>query len=204
MLAVQIGGSGRMSKKRKAAKLSPLERDRNGVVVATQSDDRGPPERWQHMAYVDIKSDKGAATVRRSLDPAPLDHYRRRKLIEPHQWAAGDRLRQTWLLSGIEPRITADLTDMINGQGSRGAIHVVDVKRDAMMRYLVVMRAMGVLAPVLLHVVCMEGTAGQWAEMKGQRGRYAEQSGMMALRLALDALAEHYGLGPRGIDRRAR
>ena len=193
MLAVQIGGSGRMSKKRKAAKLSPLERDRNGVMVATQSDDRGPPERWQHMAFVDIKSDKGAATVRRSLDPAPLDHYRRRGMIDGRQWVAGDKMRQAWLMAGIEPRVVADLTGV--NAGAQPIAMLVDAKRDSMMGYLTAARAVGPeFAHVLLHVVCLEGTASDWAAQKGQRGRYAEQSGMLVLRLALDALARHYGI----------
>ena len=186
------GGTHRMSKRKRKGKPAPLERDRNGVEVATNGDDRGPPERWQHMPYLDDKSDKGGPTVRRMLDPSPLDHYRRRGMIDGRQWIAGDRMRQAWLLAGIEPRVVADLTSVHAGSGPT---ILVDAKKDAMMGYLTAARAVGAeFAHVLLHVCCMEGTASDWAAQKGQRGRYAEQSGMLVLRLALDALARHYGI----------
>ena len=180
-------------RKPKPAKfLSPLERDRNGVEVTTQSDDRGPPERWQHSAHLDERSERGAPARRRVLDVAPLDHYRRRQMIDGRQFLAGDRLRQAWSLAGIEQRVTPRYAE----PGDKGVTVLVDLKNDGMMRYLVAMRAVGPqLAHVLLHVVCMERLASEWAQLKGTNGRYAEQSGMLALRMGLDALAQHYGIG---------
>lgn len=181
-------------RKNKPAKaLSPLERDKGGVMVATQSDDRGPPERWQHGAYEDVRSDRGAATYRKALDPAPLDHYRRRGIIKPLQWLAGDTLRQAWLLAGVQPRVVANLTDVVDK--STNGINLADVTKDAFTRCLWALRDVGPeLSPVLVHVIYMEGTASQWAEQKGLRGRAAEQTGMVTLRLALDALMRHYRL----------
>lgn len=210
MIATSAAGGVRMAKRAKRkGKLSPLERDRNGVEVATQSDDRGPPERWQHMAYVDIKSDKGAATVRRALDVVPLDHYRRRGVIKPMHWIAGDKLREAWLLAGMQPSVVANLTDAVD----RGlGINFAEATKDALTRCLRALRDVGPeLSPVLVHVIYQEGTASQWAEQKGLRGRAAEQTGMVTLRLALDALMRHYGLRhpdppakPAAVDATAR
>lgn len=161
-----------------------------GVRVARHGDDRGPPERWQHAAYVDDSSVKGAPTVRRVLDVAPLDHYRRRDLITEAQWKAGDRLRAVWRLAGIEPRVTANLL----GTGG-GAVDMSDARASNIARYVAAMRAVGiVLSPVIVHVVCLEGTAGEWAELRGRRGTNAKVEGLTTLRLALETLALHYGL----------
>lgn len=165
-----------------------------GVLVAQDGKDRGTPERWRHGEKFIIEqvydAELGAATVRRSLDVAPLDHYARRELITQHQWKAGDMLRAVFRLAGIEPRVTANLL----GTGG-GAVDISDAKASAMHDYRLAMTAVGVvLSPIIVHVVCLERLAVEWAELRGLRGTSAKVAGMTTLRLALDSLVHHYHL----------
>ena len=174
----------------------PLERDpETGVMVSMNGDDRGTPERWQHAAFEDVASPRGGPTYRKALDPAPLDHYRRRGIIKPMQWIAGDKLRQAWLLAGLQPRVVANLTEAIDRATGAAPLLSAETARDALTRCVRALRDVGPeLAPILVHVIYQEGTASQWSEQRGLRGRSAEQDGMVTLRLALNALMRHYGL----------
>jgi hypothetical protein len=53
------------------------------------------------------------------------------------------------------------------------------------------------LSPILVHVCLTDGSPSEWAGLNGS----AERDGAPVLRLALDALADHYGLDRR--ERRA-
>lgn len=170
----------------------------NGIHIATRQDDEGTFERQAKGDLYTEESD----TIRhkRSRLESPLDRYYRRSELDARSgkanyrlWKAGHTLRIDWRGTKMTRRITSDLLQVGGGGGNREEIS--DMASDAFGRYKSALAKVGpVLAPVLVHVVCMEGTAQEWGMGQGLRGQRAEIGGVVALRLALDYLAIHYGL----------
>lgn len=171
---------------------------KGGIEVTQRNDDAGTPERNAKGDLVDLVTD--TTKGKRSIRAVPLDHYRDSNALDPRDrrnnarlYRSGDRLRREWQTSKLTPRMTSDL---LGAGGNDAAVPgaMTDRALDAFTRYARAMRVVGVvLSPVLVHVVCLEGTARQWALGRGVRLPAAQTAGMTALRLALDALARHYG-----------
>lgn len=167
----------------------------NGIHIATRQDDEGTFERRAKGDLYTEESD--TISHKRSSSRAPLDKYRSEGALgrgdsemNYRLWKAGHMLRQSFRLSKMGgARVTANLL-AIGGKGN-GQQAITDAAADAHHAYQLAMRDVGVvLGPVIVHVVCMEGTAAEWAEQYGWKNR--KKDGMAALRLALDALARHY------------
>lgn len=153
--------------------------------------DFGTPEiKRQHLVVIEGTGDPHA----RITDQDPLDGYYSRGFLAPQNrkrnrilFAAGDRLRGDWFLAGLSPKTTSDLLRMAPGKGDWTARQL-----DARERLTSAYRGTGpMLWRILVHIVCQGGTAESWAR---RHGCPARDRGLPALRLALDALAEHYGL----------
>lgn len=135
--------------------------------------------------------------------PAPLDRYKSRAQLDSNEttnmvrWLAGDRLRTDWYLSGLEPRMVANLQGSGGGTGDpRSFVPASERAAEARDRFRDAIRAVGIrLCPVLIEVVCCERSAHDWAHSAGHRGKVqCQYIGMTTLRIALDTLADHYGL----------
>lgn len=126
----------------------------------------------------------------------PLDRYVGRGEISSDQYRAGLRLWRDYLAARERSATGRDPGRARVGSGPRLAD--ISALLDARTRCRAALAAAGpVLAPVLLHVACLEESAGSWAESIGRPPRRARTEGLVTLRLALDALAIHYGLaGP--------
>lgn len=170
-----------------------IVRDRNGVQVERYGHDGPTAERLAKGDLVaGVHTVAARETVKGCRTLQPFDTYDRRGLIDPDQYRAGTRLRDDWDAGQFTGRVTARYEEPASpGTSPEDLVTVVDTAQRA---YVAAMRAVGpILAPVLVHVVCMGGTARDWAALTGARGKRAETKGMDYLTGALDALAAHYG-----------
>lgn len=163
---------------------------RQGMVRPTRErEDKGDVEMVK-----DVKVDRNErVTGFRAVTASPLERMRKRNEVSAWQAACGHLYRSQWEQSGRhEPRVTARYAEPTDqGDIREPTKRELDAKR----KYEAATQAVGIiLAPVLVHVVLLECTAASWAEARGHRGRQAGIIGMTTLRLALDALGEHYRL----------
>jgi len=172
--------------RRRRVKRAPAER--------RPDSDLGTPELKRHHLVVIEGSGKPHGRV---ADQRPLDRYLvRGQLSENREIAralheAGDRLRRDWAIAGLEPRLIAHLGPRGHGPGD-----FTETQLSARRRKDQALASVGTVSrDVLIHVVCCDGTAGEWARGQGKRGGNGEAWGMAALRLALAALARFYGIG---------
>jgi len=122
-----------------------------------------------------------------------LDRYKARKQLgdekqEERRYNAGTRLYADWFRGARQPSVVAQMGDRIIGAES-----TTEVGARARERYIQAVRALGPkdgLSHVLIHVCCLDHSAEDWARTTNRHPK----SGMEILRIALDALADHYGL----------
>jgi uncharacterized protein DUF6456 len=129
---------------------------------------------------------------------SPLAWLARRKdksgtpLINPYQYAAGERLRADYTYGALTPRMTASYNPSAGGvRGGNSAGHINDTTLAARQRVARALTAVGPeLSGVLIDVCC---------QLKGleeaERGEgWPQRSGKVVLQIALTRLARHYGL----------
>jgi len=167
----------------KARKKPPLPkaqpRTREGADI-------GPPERYRHGDIIQSEPGEEAGVhFHRVMTQNVLDRHLAREQISQRQFDAGMKLFRLWRASGGSPRVIASY-----GPRVEGARDITD--RQAVLRGSVteVLRAMGRLSGILVHVCLCDETARDWATARGQ----APQSGITVLRLALDVLADYWRL----------
>lgn len=138
-------------------------------------------------------------------DESPLAWLRRRRgkdgegLISEQQFAAGERLRADFWFAQMTPRVTASWDGAMGaGGGRRGAPGVgVDLSDNVVAAAERVRRALAAVGPefsgILVDVCCHLKGLESWERAAG----WPLRSGKVVLRLALSALARHYGLSER-------
>ena len=115
-----------------------------------------------------------------------LDRYLIREQIDRRQFDAGERLHRAWRASGSAQTVVASYGLRISGGGDL-------TQRQAAIRADVTSALLAVgnrQASILVHVCLCDESAGEW----GERHRGKANDGMAVLRLALDSLADHWGL----------
>lgn len=184
-------------RKNRGQPLPELIHDHAGVMVSRLGRDRGTPERAQHDEAV-LEGEANEAHVR--VMATPLDRYLHRGLLhaDPEKarmmWAAGDKLRADFYMSGLSPKVTVNLFGVAPGTGN-----MTDRQVAARQRYRAAAEAMLMDQwSCLRHVVCLDGGVADWAALKGKRGTTAKIYGMTILQMSLEALAIHYGMLSRG------
>ena len=148
--------------------------------------DPGPPERYQHGDS--IRSEPGAdAGVfhRRVTTQSALDRYLRRGQISQRQFDAGAKLYRMWRAAGGALRVTMSYEQRIPG-----GRELSDDQAALRGRLTEVLRAMGPLGAILVHVCLCDEAARTWASSRGD----TPQAGVVVLRLALDALGDYWKL----------
>ena len=131
---------------------------------------------------------------------SPLDWLRRRKgpdgraLITQEEYDAGERLREDFTRAQLTPRVTGDLSAPMTRSGRRGppeALNLSEAALAAKQRYQKALDAVGPqLAGVLVYVCCHLGGLEEAERAFG----WPQRSGKVVLQLALERLAEHYGM----------
>lgn len=148
-----------------------------GVVVSRQGKDRPNPFRQQH----------GEARA--------IDRYRTRGSITQRQYEAGDRLHCDMVRAGHAPRVTANFLGTGGGSECTYGMPATMAQVAARQRCRNAANAVGRrLWGVLVAVIWQDMVASAWAVDEGIGDeRHARTAGMIALQIALDTLADHYG-----------
>jgi len=126
----------------------------------------------------------------------PLNRLKLRGLIDAAQFDAGEKLRVDYTLAGLSPRLGLDLTQPPRG---KIALHLMsDTVIAAKQRFANAMRAVGPgLSDILFDVCCHWRGLEEAEHAKG----WPSRSGRVVLGIALDRLADHYGLRVSGRGR---
>lgn len=168
---------------------------------------QGDPElgfRRQHHSIERTTVDAGNdASVLKNLEESAVAALARRpgKTGEPwlaaHAVAAAERLRRDFEVGQLQPRITANWSASVaSGRRTGDSGGMADLTEAALAARLRFERAMDALGPDfsgLLADICCFLKGLETVERERQ---WPARSAKLALRLALEALARHYGLRP--------
>jgi hypothetical protein len=133
--------------------------------------------------------------VKRVVTQTILDRWLARRSISERQWQAGDRLRATMYRAGLEPRVTVNLTAQRGSPDPHQMLPMGEAQahaRGEMRRMLALLPRR--LAGIAVAVCGDQETPGGYMAREGLKGREAETIGRDRLRLALDLLADLYGV----------
>lgn len=178
----------RRSRRRAAAASSPRNADPDATQPAGLESGALTPRQREARGDVVVLEETIEAGRRRVrvLTQTLLDRYRQRGQITDRQFDAGERLHGLWRAAGAAQTVVMHYGIRIQGRGDLG-------ERQAALRGDVT-RALTTVGPrlasVLVHVCLCDEAAGDW----GERHRGRSGDGIAVLRLALDALADHWGL----------
>lgn len=171
---------------------------RGGKAGETAGDDAF---RGQHQLREQRRNmpDDGKGSVTVDLTESPLGWLRRRKnaqgvyYLNDRQVAAGERLRNDFERAALTPRVTAAWSGVPVGRGRRAhrGEDPADAQIAARQRFNTAVSALGPrLSDVAVRVCCfLDGL-----ESVERRQGWPQRSGKVVLQIALDGLADHYGL----------
>lgn len=131
-----------------------------------------------------------ARRVTVNLAESPLGWLKSRGLVDARQYEAGERLRADWEVAGLGPRVTMRWESGSAATG--GALDPTLAHIAAKARVEAALSAAGPgLRDVLWRVVC----ACEGMETAEKALGWPARAGRLVLTLALDRVADHYGLG---------
>jgi hypothetical protein len=129
-----------------------------------------------------------------NLAESPLGWLMARGMVSSRQFEAGERLRGDWTVAGLGPRVTmrwdaAPQSKVARGPG--GAMDPTLAQIAAKRRFEAAVASVGSgLSDVLWRVVC----AGEGLEVAEKALGWPKRAGKLVLLMALDRIADHYGL----------
>jgi hypothetical protein len=133
-------------------------------------------------------------TVTVNRAESPLSWLAARGLVDPRQIDAGERLRRDYEIAQLGPRVTMQWDVRVDNGGWRGGGDSGDpthVHLAAKRRFDAAIAAVGSgLRDILWRVVC----AGEAIPVAERALNWPGRAGRLVLGLALDRLADHYGL----------
>ena len=134
---------------------------------------------------------RGRRSVTVNAAESPLAWLRARGLVNARLFEAGERLRGDYERASLAPRTTMNWEARVDGGGGAG-LDASSAQIAAKRRFDVAMAALGNgLKDVAWRVIC----AGE-ALPAAERGLgWPVRAGRVVLTLALDRLADHYGIG---------
>lgn len=137
----------------------------------------------------------GHRSVTVNLAESPLGWLRSRGMVDARQFEAGERLRADYERSCLAPRVTMRWDAAPGGGGRRGPAEAMDATSAqiaAKRRFDAAIAGLGGgLGEIAWRVVC----AGEGLPVAEAGLGWPKRSGRVVLTLALDRLADHYGLG---------
>lgn len=190
-----------MSRKRRKATKVQTEAQRITTIVAEReriAKGTATKERLTKVGLDAVELSVGADGVQR-ISEAPLDRLWRDGRITQREYQAGDRLRNDARLARIDAGPTAINWDM-TGRGSGSVVPVAfasDAVFAARQRYRAVPKAItGIVWAVLNNGVVHEHSLPEMgrAVFGREHVRDAAVAGHAGFRVALAALADHYGM----------
>jgi hypothetical protein len=152
--------------------------------------DYGPPERQQHGEYVEVETSVAGVKAIRNVTVDPITTYHRRGSISQEQWQAADHFAGHYRTAALAVSYShVRFGHTPGGQSDEFLERVNDTKR----KIRAALKHVGnPLASVIEHVAGNDLTAGTWSGVKNSKRPNVD--GMVALRLALDGLAEYYNM----------
>jgi hypothetical protein len=164
------------------------------------------PHAAQHMQlHLRHLPDEAGETAVAAVNEAesPLAWLKARGSLTELQFEAGEKLRRDYTIARLEPRLGIDLAaPKVQGRGGAAdAALMPDAVLAAKQRFARALKAAGPgLSDLLFDVCCaLKGVSAIEAEKAWPR-----RSAKIVLGLALDRLAEHYGLDRRPVRPRLR
>ncbi len=165
------------------------------------------PFQGQHRFFaerlVTAEDGSGARRLRFNLAESPLLVLGRKRdkdgvaYLTPDLLEAGERLREDFELAGMGPRVAQNWDRFLTAGASRGSAGARESQgsADARTRFAKAMEALGPgLSDIVFRVCCfLEGL-----EAAEKRLGWSARSGKVVLKIALERLAAHYGILPRG------
>jgi hypothetical protein len=134
--------------------------------------------------------------VRRDLAASVRHRLSRFKDLDRRQVAAAERLEQDWEISGLEPRMTPDLTTLGLGGGRQGGADLKDAVLDARTRLQEARSALRRGGPEVVRIVeslvMQEATADVLGAPVYAGKRDASVYVRTILGVGLNLLADHY------------
>ncbi|WP_375427910.1 DUF6456 domain-containing protein [uncultured Sphingomonas sp.] len=124
-----------------------------------------------------------------NLGESPLGWLASRGLASPRQLAAGERLRVDYERAGVAPSVTMRWSERVDG-GSDGADPTA-ARIAAKRRFDAAMAAAG---PGLKDVAWRVACAGEGLPAAEKALGWPARAGRLVLLLALDRVADHYGM----------
>jgi hypothetical protein len=124
---------------------------------------------------------------------SPLGRLKSRGLIDGVQFEAGEKLRVDYTLAGLTPRMGVDLAaPLLTGSRAAPSRHMLtDTVLAAKQRFAQALRAVGPGLSDLLFDICCHGRGLEDAESVRA---WPSRSARVVLSIALERLAQHYGM----------
>ncbi|HWW64484.1 MAG TPA: DUF6456 domain-containing protein [Sphingomonadaceae bacterium] len=134
-------------------------------------------------------------SVTMNLTEAPLGWLKARGLASERQYEAGERLRGDWTIAGLSPRVTMrwDATPLAkSARGPAERLNPTLAQIAAKRRFEGAIAAAGTgMADILWRVAC----AGEGLESAEKALGWPRRAGKLVLLMALDRVADFYGIG---------
>jgi hypothetical protein len=147
----------------------------------------------QQREMVETKLPSGR-TFAVNLSESPLSWLRSRNLVDARQFEAGERLRADYERASLGPSVTMrwDASPMAKGRrGAPGGMDPTMAQVSAKQRFERALDGVGRgLSDILWRIVC----AGETLPVAEKAMGWPTRSGRVVLTLALDRLADTYGL----------
>jgi hypothetical protein len=126
-----------------------------------------------------------------NLAESPLGWLRARGLVDARQFEAGERLRGDYEQAALGPRVTMQWRARVDGGQSR-KLDPTLAQIAAKRRFDAALNGIGSgLRDIAWRVIC----AGEGLPVAEKALGWPQRAGRVVLTLALDRLADHYGLG---------
>ena len=183
--------------------MSVKKRNRKTTVRIRRETDAGvTPERRRRaggtIARVGISLPCGeTAQVRRVHDQDPLERLFRRGVVDDRQYAAGVRFASDWRGAGIPQKVTSAYSDAPRGRPEFSAMASTEAQVYVRQR---LRSARGALGPYLDGIV-LDVLIDERDMLDTGRKHFGRRDGPQArasatdiFKIALDMLADHYGL----------
>ena len=124
---------------------------------------------------------------------SPLARLKQRGLVDGAQFDAGEKLRRDFTLAQLMPRLGVDYSSatVLGKRGQKNEAAFTDTVVAAKQRFAGAMRAVGPGLSDLLFDVCCHLRGLEEAE---RANAWPSRSARVVLGIALDRLADHYGM----------
>jgi hypothetical protein len=127
-----------------------------------------------------------------NLAESPLGWLRSRGHVTARQFDAGEQLRGDWERAQLAPSVTMRWDAAPPGRNPQAALSPTEAQLSAKRRFDAATAAVGPgLTDILWRVVC----AGDGMRDAEQALGWPARAGKLVLQIALDRLADHYGMG---------